>query len=140
MLNKNQIAESFATFSDNELISLNDLIAKEITRRKEEEEQKKTRLMEEQERLVNNMNLMLRQFREIASKLNKLKEEHIDCYIQYGHDESQEYGDCGDVECPFYGFSIDCDGDLMVVCDVNHPRAKWWRDECAANEAKIKEG
>lgn len=139
MFNKNQIAESFATFSDNELISLNEAIAKEITRRKEEEEQKKNRLIEERERLVNSMNLMLRQFREIAGKLNKLKEEHIDCYVQYGHGTPQKYLAYGDVECPFYGFTVDCDGDLMVVCDINHPRAKWWRDELAANEAKIKE-
>lgn len=134
MLNKNQIAESFVTFTNNELVSLNKLIVEEITRRKEEEEQKKTRLREEQERLVNDMNLMLRQFREIAGELNRLKEKEINCYVQGGINEQCGYLDYG--QYPFYGFDIDGDGDLMAVCDIDHPRAKWWRDKL--NNKQIK--
>ena len=113
--------------SDEEVQAFHDVFSKVLDHRKS------LKIEHEKQEIVNQMNKLLREFSRI--RIDQLhieigdNDEYDDIYGTSAYvqdcDDFSGYLSVGDCDSPVLGFTIDDEGDLMVVLDPTNPIADW---------------
>ena len=113
--------------SDEELRAFRDVFSKAIDNRKS------LKMEREKQEIVGQMNKLLREFSRIRLAQIHIEigdnDEYDDVYgtsaFVQDCDDFSGYCPVGAYDSPVFGFTIDEEGDLMVVIDPNNPISDW---------------
>ena len=118
----NEIINSIPYLTKGQLYKLYSEATSAIKRIEESEQRYRESARQMQREIVDEMNKCLREFHTLSASLRALDadeymENYADCFVD------------GDYECPVFGFTIDCDGDICVSVNSEDEVAAWYREE-----------
>lgn len=118
----NDIINAMPYLSKRELYEIHTAVNKTIKQVEESEQKYRETVRQRQNKIVNEMNKLLREFHTLSASL---RSPDSDDFID-------SYSDCfvdGDYAYPVFGFSIDCDNDIWVSVNPEDEVAAWYREE-----------
>ena len=130
-MNTYEIINSIPYLTKNQLYSIYNEITTQIKQVEEAEQKRRENVRKKQSEIVNEMNMLLREFHTLSASLrtpdaNDYMEGYTDCFVD------------GDYEMPVFGFTIDNDSDICVSVNLNDNIAEWYRKEQEERKNKKK--
>lgn len=118
----NDIINAMPYLSKRELYEIHTAVNKTIKQVEESEQKYRETVRQRQNKIVNEMNKLLREFHTLSASLRAPDaDDYLDSYSDCFIDSVYEY--------PVFGFTIDCDNDICVSVNSNDPIAEWYRKE-----------
>ena len=126
-----EIINSIPDLTKNQLYSIYNEVTTQIKQLEEVEQKRRESVRKKQIEIVNEMNMLLREFHTLSSSLRTpdvggYMEGYTDCFVD------------GDYEMPVFGFTIDDDSDICVSVNLNDNIAEWYRKEQEERKNKKK--
>ena len=126
-----EIINSIPGLTKNQLYSIYSEITTQIKQVEETEQKRRENIRKKQSEIVNEMNMLLREFHTLSASLRTpdvggYMEGYTDCFVD------------GDYEMPVFGFTIDDDSDICVSVNLNDNIAEWYRKEQEERKNKKK--
>ena len=130
-MNIYEIINSIPYLTKNQLYSIYNEITTQIKQVEETEQKRRENVRKKQSEIVNEMNMLLREFHTLSASLRTpdvggYMEGYTDCFVD------------GDYEMPVFGFTIDNDSDICVSVNLNDNIAEWYRKEQEERKNKKK--
>ena len=130
-MNIYEIINSIPYLTKNQLYSIYNEITTQIKQVEEAEQKRRENVRKKQSEIVNEMNMLLRDFHTLSASLRTpdaggYMEGYTDCFVD------------GDYEMPVFGFTIDDDSDICVSVNLNDNIAEWYRKEQEERKNKKK--
>lgn len=130
-MNIHEIISSIPYLTKSQLCDIYSEIEIRIKQMEEAEQKRRENVRKKQSEIVNEMNMLLREFHTLSSSLrtpdaNNYMEGYTDCFVD------------GDYEMPVFGFTIDNDSDICVSINLNDNIAEWYRKEQEERKNKKK--
>lgn len=130
-MNIYEIINSIPYLTKNQLYSIYNEVTTQIKQVEEEEQKRRENIRKKQNGIVNEMNMLLREFHTLSASLRTpdaggYMEGYTDCFVD------------GDYEMPVFGFTIDNDSDICVSVNPNDNIAEWYRKEQEERKNKKK--
>ena len=127
----NEIINSIPYLTKSQLYQLHSEVTVTIRHTEEAEQKRRENIRKKQSEIVNEMNMLLREFHTLSALLrtpdaNDYMEGYTDCFVD------------GDYEMPVFGFTIDNDSDICVSVNLNDNIAEWYRKEQEERKNKKK--
>ena len=125
----NEIINSIPYLTKSQLYQLHSEVAVTIRHTEEAEQKRRESVRKKQSEIVNEMNMLLREFHTLSASLRTPDANdysYADCFV----DE--------DYEMPVFGFTIDSDNDICVSINPDDPIAEWYRKEQEERKNKKK--
>lgn len=118
----NDIINAMPYLNKRELYEIHTAVNKTIKQVEESEQKYRETVRQRQNKIVNEMNKLLREFHTLSASLrspdsNGYFDDYSDCFV----DSMYEY--------PVFGFTIDCDDDICVSINPEDEVAAWYREE-----------
>lgn len=118
----NDIINAMPYLSKRELYEIHTAVNKTIKQVEESEQKYRETVRQRQDKIVNEMNKLLREFHTLSASLrdpdpNDYFDDYSDCFV----DSMYEY--------PVFGFTIDSDDDICVSINPEDEVAAWYREE-----------
>ena len=131
-MNIYEIISSIPYLTKSQLYSIYNEVTTQIKQVEEAEQKHRVSVREKQSEIVNEMNMLLREFHTLSASLrapdaDEYTENYADCFV----DE--------DSEMPVFGFTIDQYGDICVSVNLDDPIAEWYRKEKKEQEERKNE-
>ena len=126
-----EIINSIPDLTKNQLYSIYNEVTTQIKQVEEAEQKRRENIRKKQSEIVNEMNMLLREFHTLSTSLRTpgadgYMEGYTDCFVD------------GDYEMPVFGFTIDDDSDICVSVNLNDNIAEWYRKEQEERKNKKK--
>ena len=130
-MNIHEIISSIPYLTKSQLCDIYSEIEIRIKQMEEAEQKRRENVRKKQSEIVNEMNMLLREFHTLSASLrtpdaNNYMEGYTDCFVD------------GDYEMPVFGFTIDNDSDICVSVNLNDNIAEWYRKEQEERKNKKK--
>lgn len=130
-MNINEIISSIPYLTKDQLYQLHGEATVAIRQIEEAERKRREKVHQRQVEIVNEMNMLLREFHTLSASLRTpdaggYMEGYADCFVD------------GDYEMPVFGFTIDDDSDICVSVNLNDNIAEWYRKEQEERKNKKK--
>ena len=130
-MNIHEIISSIPYLTKSQLCDIYSEIEIRIKQMEEAEQKRRENVRKKQSEIVNEMNMLLREFHTLSASLrtpdaNDYMEGYTDCFVD------------GDYEMPVFGFTIDNDSDICVSVNLNDNIAEWYRKEQEERKNKKK--
>ena len=130
-MNIYEIINSIPYLTKNQLYSIYNEVTTQIKQVEEAEQKRRENVRKKQSEIVNEMNMLLREFHTLSASLRTpdaggYMEGYTDCFVD------------GDYEMPVFGFTIDNDSDICVSVNLNDNIAEWYRKEQEERKNKKK--
>ena len=130
-MNIYEIINSIPYLTKNQLYSIYNEVTTQIKQVEEAEQKRRESVRKKQSEIVNEMNMLLREFHTLSASLRTpdaggYMEGYTDCFVD------------GDYEMPVFGFTIDNDSDICVSVNLNDNIAEWYRKEQEERKNKKK--
>lgn len=118
----NDIINAMPYLNKRELYEIHTAVNKTIKQVEESEQKYRETVRQRQNKIVNEMNKLLREFHTLSASLrdpdpNDYFDDYSDCFV----DSMYEY--------PVFGFTIDSDDDICVSINPEDEVAAWYREE-----------
>ena len=128
-MNIHEIISSIPYLTKSQLYSIYNEVTTQIKQVEEAEQKRRENVRKKQREIVNEMNMLLREFHTLSASLrtpdaDDYMENYADCFVD------------GDYEMPVFGFTIDNDNDICVSTDLDDPIADWYRKEKKKQEER----
>ena len=130
-MNIHEIISSIPYLTKSQLCDIYSEIEIRIKQMEEAEQKRRENVRKKQSEIVNEMNMLLREFHTLSASLRTpdvggYMEGYTDCFVD------------GDYEMPVFGFTIDNDSDICVSVNLNDNIAEWYRKEQEERKNKKK--
>ena len=130
-MNIYEIINSIPYLTKDQLYSIYNEVTTQIKQVEEAEQKRRESIRKKQSKIVNEMNMLLREFHTLSTSLRTpdaggYMEDYTDCFVD------------GDYEMPVFGFTIDDDSDICVSVNLNDNIAEWYRKEQEERKNKKK--
>ena len=130
-MNIHEIISSIPYLTKSQLCDIYSEIEIRIKQMEEAEQKRRENVRKKQSEIVNEMNMLLREFHTLSASLRTpdaggYMEGYTDCFVD------------GDYEMPVFGFTIDDDSDICVSVNLNDNIAEWYRKEQEERKNKKK--
>ena len=130
-MNIHEIISSIPYLTKSQLCDIYSEIEIRIKQMEEAEQKRRESVRKKQIEIVNEMNMLLREFHTLSASLRTpdaggYMEGYTDCFVD------------GDYEMPVFGFTIDNDSDICVSVNLNDNIAEWYRKEQEERKNKKK--
>ena len=115
-----EIINSIPDLTKNQLYSIYNEVTTQIKQLEEVEQKRRESIRKKQSEIVNEMNMLLREFHTLSASLRTPDSDdysYANCFV----DE--------DYDMPVFGFTIDSDNDICVSINPDDPIAEWYRKE-----------
>ena len=119
-MNIYEIINSIPYLTKNQLYSIYNEVTTQIKQVEEAEQKRRESIRKKQIEIVNEMNMLLREFHTLSASLRAPDSDnysYANCFVD------------GDYDMPVFGFTIDNDGDICVSTDLDDDIAEWYREE-----------
>lgn len=121
-MNINDIINAMPYLSKRELYEIHTAVNKTIKQVEESEQKYRETVRQRQNKIVNEMNKLLREFHTLSASLRDPDpDDYFDNYSDCFVDSMYEY--------PVFGFTIDSDDDICVSINLGDEVAAWYREE-----------